>query len=90
MGNTTLTAEQCHIVWEHTVSDSSIRKMVVDHIATVMSPTLFRECRAEMPADFALEIALMFMERYFKEDDGPDTKSIERRLESYMESANGV
>lgn len=70
--NTVLTTEQCRIVWEHTTSDSSIRKMVVDHIATVMAPGLFREMRAELPTDLALEIALMFMNRYFKDDDGPD------------------
>lgn len=87
---TTLTTEQCHTVWEHTASDSSIRKMVVDHIATTMTPASFRECRAELPADLALEIALMFMERYFNQDDGPDTKAFEWRLESYMETANGV
>lgn len=87
---TTLTTEQCHTVWEHTASDSSIRKMVVDHIATTMTPASFRECRAELPADLALEITLMFMERYFNQDDGPDTKAFEWRLESYMETANGV
>lgn len=88
--NTTLTAEQCHIVWEHTTSDSSIRKMLVDHIATVMAPALFREMRAELPADLALEIALMFMNRYFKRDNGPDERALVERFESYMEVGNGV
>jgi hypothetical protein len=87
--NTTLTAEQCHTVWEHTASASSIRKMVVDHIATVMTPELFRECRAEYPTDLALEIALMFMNRNFRHD-GPDEAALRERLESYMEAANGV
>ena len=63
--------------------------MVVDHIATVMSPALSRGCRSELPSDLALDIALMFMKRCSKEDDSPDTKAFEQRLESYTESANG-
>jgi hypothetical protein len=63
--------------------------MVVDHIATVMTPELFRECRAEYPTDLALEIALMFMNRNFRHD-GPDEAALRERLESYMEAANGV
>lgn len=77
---------QFHTIWEHTASDSSIRKMIVDYFVTKESATVLKQHNAELPADFAFQAALMLMDRYAKKDEPVDMKALDERVESYMEA----
>jgi hypothetical protein len=83
--NLSVGPRQCHTVWENTAPDSLIRKLVVDHLVTLTSPEVFRKYSAEWPADLALQVALLLMDRYVKDED-VDMKALEERLENYMEA----
>lgn len=83
----TLSPEQCDIVWKNTAPNSSLRKVIIDHFATLVSPAVVRKYSAEWPADLALQIALLLMDRYVKEEN-VDMSALEERVESYMEAEN--
>ena len=61
--------------------------MIIDHFATLVSPAVVRKYSAEWPADLALQIALLLMDRYVKEEN-VDMSALEARVESYMEAEN--
>jgi hypothetical protein len=77
---------QCHLVWDRTAPNSSLRKYVVDHFVTIVSPEVFKNKIAEYPADMVAQVAITFMER--RPGKGPgltNVEALEERLETYME-----
>lgn len=87
--NLSLSPEQCDFAWKNTAPNSPLRKVIVDHFVTLTSPEVLRKYSAEWPADLALQIALMLMDRYVK-DENVDMNALEARVESYMEAENDV
>ena len=75
---------QCRYVWQHTAPSSSIRKWVVDHIASLVCPEFIKNGASELPADLVLKVADMLMARraggmYLARE------ALEQRLETYEE-----
>lgn len=75
---------QCRYVWQHTAPSSSIRKWVVDHIASLVYPEFIKNGASELPADLVLQIADMLMARRAMWMYGA-RDVLEQRLKTYME-----
>jgi hypothetical protein len=75
---------QCDLIWEHTSTNSSIRKCMVDHLVSLLAPQVFHQYAEKYPADLVLRTARVLMDRYVKYRLG-DKQALEARVESYME-----
>lgn len=81
--------EQCHVVWEHTSSYSSIRKCIVDCLVSLLAPDELQKHAAEFPTDLVLQVAMVLMRRY-AETEAVNVKALEKRLETYTEREDDV
>jgi hypothetical protein len=72
---------RCNIVWDNTPSNSSIRKCLADYLATKACPASFRKHGAKFPADLVLQALGTFIDRR----DGKEKKTLDERMESYLE-----
>jgi hypothetical protein len=77
-----LTADHCKLIWDHTTSNSTLRKWTVEAIVTSMHAIYFESDGASWPTDLALRIAIHFMHK--REDDDTDLQ-LEKRLRSCIE-----
>lgn len=75
---------QCTLIWDHTASDSSLRKYLVDRIVTLLSLAEFKRSVANYPADLVQQVATMLMERHEPDSDIAG-EELDERLEDYME-----
>jgi len=80
-----LNSEQRHFIWRHTAPNSSIRKWVIDHFASLADSTMMEKFGSTLPADLVLQTAVMLVARHVK-CSKRDRKALEERLETYMEA----
>ncbi|GAB7324659.1 hypothetical protein MBLNU13_g08536t3 [Cladosporium sp. NU13] len=84
-----LNPEQCHRIWQHTSTNCSIQKWVVDHLVSLLAPKVFQEHATEYPGGLVLKLAVILMNRYVK-GQRVDWKALEVRVENYMEAEGGA
>jgi hypothetical protein len=84
MGGSHLNSSLVNIIWDHTASNSMLRKRAVDTVVNGLSASDFAAEGASWPADFMLQVAIDFMDQHGEEH--ADYQGLKDRLEYYVEA----